>query len=226
MTSDLLYGGRVIKHLESIPDVGSTLVVVRHSERPSFGKMPVEQWDYVTLTERGVQAAKDFGRVIAQKRKQHRLNVHSWGLKRCVDTAENIAAGAREAGHHDPQTTRLRIRSPVADLEAYNNLMRRGVWTEMLLGWLVDGSYESLLPMREFTAEVLTRLLAEDICVNGETTVVATHDLNIFPLISYLHGRPVMKVDFLDGFVLKSDGKDVHVGFDGYSRTIDHAGLF
>ena len=226
MTSDLIYGGRVIHHLDNIPDIGSTVIVIRHSERPSFGKMPVEQWDHVTITERGRTAARSFGKAISDRRRNHKLRVHSWGLKRCVDTAECIADGAKEAGYHSPGVTPLHIKPPVADNEAYNNLMRKGVWTEMLLGWLGEGTYESLVPMHEYATEVLTQLLDEDFSARGETTIIATHDLNIFPLVSYLQRKPVTKVDFLDGMVLKSDGKDVHVGFDASSRLIAHAEVF
>lgn len=224
VTSDLIYGGRVIQHLDSIPEIGSTLIIVRHSERPSFGGMPVEEWDFVTINERGRSAATSFGRALAERRKDQKLDVRSWGLRRCVETAECIAAGAKEVGYHAPQVTPLGLRGPVSDIEAYNDLMRRGVWTEMLTGWLGRGAYESMVPMNEYASEVLSALLNSEFHARqrGDTTIIATHDINILPLATFLHKRPVMKVDFLDGIVLKSDGVNVHVGFESSSTLVAH----
>ena len=61
MTGALLYGNSVVTLTRRLRAVDRTALIIRHSERPSFDNLPIESWDSVGLTERGVEAARDLG---------------------------------------------------------------------------------------------------------------------------------------------------------------------
>lgn len=90
--------------------------------------MPIQAWDGVGLTERGIEAARSFGRALAQDGGILTMGAYIWGLKRCLDTADAIAAGAREKGCRISGQETLAFGSPIADRRKYDLALESGHW--------------------------------------------------------------------------------------------------
>ena len=98
LTEKLSDGKNVLDFCNSLSSGTRRVVIVRHSERISFRNVPMEEWNGVGITEKGVTVARAFGRSLADDSDGSRLNVYGWGQRRCHETADAIAEGAREKG--------------------------------------------------------------------------------------------------------------------------------
>ncbi len=222
MGRQLVYGQRVIDHLAGRPRAERDIVIIRHSERPSLIPHPVEIWDDILLTPRGIHAANEFGRALVEEVGIDRMRVYSWGSRRCAQTADAIASGVAEAGCEVSPREAMNLGSPVVNRERYDDIMRLHIWDEFLKDWLdPKKGHEAMAPFSQFARGVFQKVLSDGVCRPGEVTLIATHDLYVIPLATRAFSSPVTKVDFLDGLVIGADSKRVHLGFGGASTTLE-----
>lgn len=215
-----MYGNDVLDLVAHLDERDKTLIVIRHSERPSFDNLPISRWDSLGITSQGVEAAQDFGMALAQELRAADLRVYGWGLQRCIDTAGAIATGAKRGGCRVVDQRTLRLKSPIADRRGYEAAQLSDNWQETVRGWL-SGSLETpMVPIEKYGPEILGNLFDPGVCASGETSLVVTHDLQIMAIASHLFGSPVGWPTFLDGLVLKSDDKEVLVGMGEMVRSV------
>jgi hypothetical protein len=227
MAVGLPYGENVLSLVRRLGSVDETVLIIRHSERPSFDKMPIETWDNVGLTERGVEAATIFGEALARQGGIRNMRAYGWGLKRCMDTADAIASGAMQGGCLIPDRGALTLGSPIADRRKYEVALGSGHWPEYVAKWLGGEAQDgALFPAKEYAAgtfrEVFDRKLAE----SDGVSLIVTHDLQIFPLVATVFERPIAELDFLDGLVVKADPHAIRVGFGKGVRSKQRRELF
>lgn len=224
----LLFGKAAMNHLIMRPSKEDlTVAIVRHSERPSFESIPMEKWGNVTITERGVEAAKDFGRAAAIDAGINNLRVYHWGQRRCADTADALAAGSKEAGCSIRERNALQLLSPIADESAYQAALKLGGWERLLNDWQsTEEGHVAMVPMKKYASEVFRTLLGDEINRFGEVSIIVAHDLQIFPLASSVFGGPVTKVGYLDGLVLSKTAEgEILVGFGDSARRAQPSDL-
>jgi broad specificity phosphatase PhoE len=227
MAKGLFYGNSVLNLFRRMHAEGGAVLIVRHSERPSFDGISIEEWDGVGLTERGIEAAREFGAALAREGEGVPLCSYGWGLKRCLDTAEAIAAGAREGGSRISGVRALHFRPPIADRSKYDAALGSGHWAEFVDDWLTGRDQDgALVPSRTFTAGFLRELSDCGLPGSKEISLIVTHDLQIYPLVGFLTGIPIRKLDFLDGPVIKMDGQRVQVGFGDVIHTLGRKEVF
>ena len=191
------------------------VVVVRHSERPDFAGVPTKDWNDVGMTNNGFEAAKMMGRALAQITETSQLDSYGWGLKRCLDTANAIAAGATAAGYSSAYMGPVHMKSPIANREIYDRQLGTMALEETILDWLNEKDQNVFVSVREYTREILGRLIAVQSKDLDAFTVVATHDLHILPLLSGIFGKPIRYIEYLDGLVIWPEGEGTKVGYGG-----------
>lgn len=217
MVKNLLFGNATISLLTKRPSgVNLTVAIVRHSERPSFDTIPMEKWGDTTITERGTEAAKDFGRAIVHDAGIYNLRVYHWGQKRCADTADAVATGAKEVGCTVRERNALHLLSPIADQGKYEAALKQGQWESLLHDWqATKEGHVAMIPMRRFASETFRTLFGGEISRPDEVSIIVAHDLQIFPLVSSVFGGPVTKVGYLEGLVLCRTDRETLIGFGG-----------
>jgi hypothetical protein len=224
MPTTLSYGRDAMRLAATLPELDRTIILIRHSERPSFDNIPFEEWDRVGLTPKGIEAAKEFGTALATGVQASQLRLHSWGLKRCTDTAEAIVTGAAEAGVRVSGRGPISFRSPIANRAEYEIAQRSGQWEEFITGWLASRPTQNgMVPIREYAPVIIRELLSPELCGFGEATLIATHDLHILPLASYLFEIPIRNVGYLEGIVIKTNTERAHFGFGKLVKSAEHS---
>ena len=218
MTTSLPYGKRVVELARRFPERKDMTVVVRHSERPDFAGVPKKDWNDVGLTSNGFEAARMMGRALAQITEASQLDSYGWGWRRCLDTANAIAAGATAAGYSSAYLGPIHMKSPIANRQVYDRQLGTKDLEETILDWLNDKDQNVFVPVREYTKEILERLVAIRGKDSDAFTVVATHDLHILPLLSGVFGKPIRYIDYLDGLVIRPEGESIKAG---YGDTIE-----
>ena len=216
MTENLSDSRNVLDFWKSLPPGIRRVLILRHSERISFRNVPMEKWDGVGITEKGVTLARDLGRSFADDGDASRLNVYGWGQRRCHETADAIAEGAREKGRAVRRSGGLSMRGPISDFAAYKEWILAGKYLEMLDVWQQAGDTKgSLTPIAEYSPHVFREILDTRISPPGEASVIVTHDFHIFPLACHAMGTPVRIPDYLDGIVIGETEDGMRVGYHG-----------
>lgn len=226
MEMELRWGNKIIQAIRQLDGQEKTIVLVRHSERPSFDGMPVELWNSVELTERGIEEAKRFGMAVSTDGAVRNLRVHHWGLKRCVMTADAISIGASKAGSNVHGPTAIHLISPIVNHKDYQKEVGGVPWDVFVNNWLsVAGPQFGMMAPPQFAKEILRSLRNEKLTAPGGATLVATHDLHIIPLIKYVFNETQPWIDFLDGIALKVDSDKVTASFNGNIQYLRHEEL-
>ena len=215
---ELEWGNKILKAAEQLKAQENLVLIMRHSERPSFDNIPFEQWRHVELTGKGIEVAKGFGREISGRTKS--LRVHHWGSKRCFMTADAISIGARENGSTVAGPDPIKLRHPILNFEDYNRELKSTHWEVFLDKWLNGDTMPSMIPAEEYAKEIFSSVAREKKSRPEGVTIIATHDLYIMPLVHYAF-RPVKPwIDFLDGIALKVHGDNIEVAFDGMAKQL------
>ena len=216
---ELEWGGRILKAAEQLRAQENLVLIMRHSERPSFDNIPFEQWRHVELTGKGIEVAKSFGREISARTKT--LRIHHWGSKRCFMTADAISIGARENGSSVEGPTPIGLRHPILNMEEYNRELKSTHWEVFLNKWLRSSELvPSMIPADQYAKEVFRSVLREKRSKPNGATIIATHDLYIMPLVHYAFHPEKPWIDFLDGVALKIRDDDLVVAFDGKEKQL------
>ena len=226
MTEKLSDGKNVLDFCNSFSPGIRRVVIVRHSERISFHNVPMDRWDGVGITEKGFMVARVLGRSLVDNGDVSRLNVYSWGQRRCVETADAIAEGAREKGRPVRRLGSLSLGGPISDYAAYKEWILAGKYQEMLDAWQRAGDTKgSLTPIAEYSPHVFREILDPRISPPMEVSVVVTHDFHIFPLACHAFGTLVGLPDYLDGIVIGETENGMRVGYCGLVCSTDFASL-
>ncbi len=221
MERNLRWGAEIVQMLGQLDGQGHIVIMIRHSERPSFENIPREQWDSVDLTATGIEEARNFGRALVGHHKVNDLQVFGWGFRRCQTTARAICEGATQQSNREHRHREISLRSPVVNGDEYRRALYSRPWNQFIGDWLNDGMRQTaMIPARKYAEEIYLSLLREDICHPSKTTVIATHDLFIIPLARYYFPESLHYVDFLDGVVLQINGDQLSVGYRGKIRTV------
>ena len=221
MTDDLIYGKMAVHNiLNRDKEADFTIAVIRHSERPSFNKIPTEKWADVTITDRGIEAAKKFGKALGnQAVPPNSLKVYYTGQRRCADTAAAIATGIGQSA--GPEERGLNFISPIADAAKYDDMLKNGRWKELLDGWLSsDNSYDCMTPVSLYTREFFRKLTSLGYSHGSNVVVIVAHDLQIFPLVSKIFGKNITNIDYLEGPVISKKKDDFEIGFGNEKRSV------
>lgn len=222
------FSGRrdVLDFWKSFPPGTRKVAVLRHSLRISFANVPMDLWDEIGITERGVEVARNLGRSLADDGDASTLNVYGWGMKRCHETADAIAEGAKERGRPVRREGSISLEGPIFDFAAYKEWILAGKYREMLDVWQRAGDTRgSLTPVAEFSPRVFREILDPKISPPGEASVVVTHDFYLFPIACHAFGKLVEIPDYLDGLVLGETEDGMSVGYRGSVRSTDVASL-
>lgn len=222
-----MFETNVISLLKQIPEKNRTVLLIRHSERPSFKGIPEEKKDEVELTPKGIEMAREFGRGIKQIFPEKKLRIYNSYPKRCHMTAISILEGAKEINnrvicyeYNSPP-----LKSPVCNRDEYNRIKKNYEWNELINEWMEKRiPSTALVPAEEHAKDTLKTLLRANLCTSGEMAVYITYDMAIFPLIYYLFNIN-KQVKFLDGIVMKVDDVGLDVGFNGETRSIEYQEL-
>jgi len=226
LTEKLSDGKNVLDFCNSLSPGTRRVVVVRHSERISFRNVPMEKWNGVGITEKGVAVARAFGRSLADDSDRSRLNVYGWGQRRCHETADAIAEGAGGKGRPIRRLEGLKLGGPISDYAAYKEWILSGRYLEMLETWQRAGDTKGgLTPIAEYSPHVFRGILDPRISPPKEVSVIVTHDFHIFPLACHAFGTLVGLPDYLDGIVIGETEKGMRVGYRGSVRSTDLASL-
>ncbi len=221
MNRNLRWGAQIIQMLDQLDGSGNFVIMVRHSERPSFDNIPNEQWDRVDLTETGIEEARNFGRVLVAQSNVKDLQVFGWGFKRCQTTAQAICEGASHQSKRIHEPTKISLKSPIVNGDEYRKALYTLTWDKFIGDWLRDDLQQSaMIPARKYAEEIYLSLLREDICHPSKTTVIATHDLFIIPLARYYFAKSLHNVDFLDGVVLQVTNDKLNIGYRGEIKSV------
>ncbi len=226
LTEKLSDGKNVLDFCDSLSPGTRRVVIVRHSERISFRNVPMEKWDGVGITERGVTLARAFGRSLADDGDASRLNIYGWGHRRCHETADAIAEGARETDRAVRRPGDLSLGGPISNYAAYKEWILSGRYLEMLETWQRAGDTKGgLTPIAKYSPHVFREILDPSISPPKEVSVIVTHDFHIFPLACHAFGTLVETPDYLDGIVIGETENGLRVGYRGSVCSTDLASL-
>ena len=221
MDRKLRWGGQIIQMLDQLDGTGNSIIMVRHSERPSFESIPHDQWDSVDLTDTGIEEARNFGRALVAHSNVKDLQVFGWGFKRCQTTARAICEGASHQSNRTHSPTKISLKSPIVNGDEYRKALYSLTWNQFIGNWLKDGTQPAgMIPASKYAEEIYLSLLKEDICHPSKTTVIATHDLFIIPLARYYFAESLHYIDFLDGIVLQANDDELNIGYNGKIKTV------
>lgn len=221
---ELEWGSKILKAAEQLRAQENSVLIMRHSERPSFDNIPFEQWRNVELTGKGVEVAKSFGRAISAQTKT--LRIHHWGSKRCFMTANAISIGARESGSNVYGPNPIELRHPILDQDDYNRELKSTRWDVFLNNWLRGKEdMPSMIPADLYAKEIISSVLREKRSKPDGMTIITTHDLYIMPIVHYAFHPEKPWIDFLDGIALKMHGDDIEVAFDDKTKQLTSAEL-
>jgi hypothetical protein len=214
---ELEWGGSIIRTAKQLHDgLENTILVVRHSERPSLEGLPIEKWISVELTQRGIEAATQFGRALTADRALSSMNVHYWGSKRCQMTADAISIGAKDSGCSVKGPTAIPLKSPISNEKEYHRELSQTHWKIFVSNWLDDSKAQSaMMPVPLYAKDIFRALLKQTQGLGGDgaTTIIATHDLHVIPLISYVFRKTQPLIDYLDGIAIKPYQDTIAVSF-------------
>ncbi len=207
-------GSYVLDILQSAPKNQRTILLIRHSNRDSFGGIPDHLRDAVGINPEGIRMAREFGESIKKIAPDNQLFLGHTVAKRSEMTAWSI----REGYSSDNQAMILgcepEIQSPVVNLEKLVEMRNEFGWHELIRRWLwreIPG--DVIRDPHTYSDEILGKLLQYPNVRPGDILVVVAHDITLFPLVFCLFGKPVTAIEFLNGVVMVADAHGVKIQF-------------
>ena len=215
------YGKWIIEFMSKPPRDSELTIIIRHSERPDFKNIPMSLWNRVLLTQRGEEAATEFGVALAVEAHFSSITAHGWGLERCVKTAKNIVDGAISAGSNAVYTTLTDFKSPIENLDLYNNYLQTGKYIDMIEDWFSSNPTMSpFTPYDQYSRHIILRLINEHMQLTNNLTVIVTHDLHILPLLNYVFGSKTRELGFMDGIIISKSGNKLKFISNNCSKNL------
>lgn len=212
----------VFRLLSRIPEKDRTVILVRHSDRPSFEGVPYDVRPFVELTRDGIAHARFFGASLAAAAPGRHIHILHTPAVRCHMTAHAIRDGlspenSARIGIGDAPL----IADPVRDLDRFRQLNEQYGWHGMIRLWL-DGQVDDdvLWNARWYSDALVRQVLDGPAFRPGEIRVVIAHDITLFPLIHAFFGRSITTIGYLHGIVIKAGPDEMDIGFEGEVRTL------
>jgi broad specificity phosphatase PhoE len=209
--------GQIHFLLEHMSDKDRTIVVIRHSKRPSLRSIPYDKRPGVELTPEGIVMAREFGESLHDVLGNRRIFLLPTPARRCLMTAMAMEEGLSSRG---PVNTAIRadpeIRDPIVSLEKFRELRESFGWHSLIRNWLAGRIDSGILEDPAAYADRLVKMLLDCRYVErGDVLLVIAHDITLFPLIHTYFGRCLTTIDYMNGIVMKSDEERTDIGFDG-----------
>jgi len=212
MTGD----GPVFSLLRHMSERDRTIILIRHSHRPSLQKIPYEMRPEVELTPEGITMARQFGEALCDVIPDGRIHLLHTPAKRCLMTATALQEGLSSCDFAD-----ITIRSdpeiidPIVDLEKFREQREYFGWHGLIRNWLGRKIDTGILWNPEEYSERLMELLLECPYVKkGDILLVVAHDITLFPVIHTYFKRCMTTIGYLNGIVMKSDECITEIGFE------------
>jgi len=208
--------GPIFFLLDHMSDRDRTIVVIRHSERPSLRSIPYEKRPGVELTTEGIRMAREFGASLHDLIGDRRIFLLHTPAKRCIMTARALEEGLSSRG---PVNTSIRadpkIHDPIIDLDKFRELRESLGWQGMIRNWLGRRIDPGILEDPMQYADMLVGMLLDCHYIErGDVLMVVAHDITLFPLIHTYFGRCITTIGYMNGIVMKSDGDKTDIGFE------------
>lgn len=202
--------------LERMPGRDRTIVLIRHSKRPSLASVPYDRRPGVGLTPEGITMAREFGNSLYDLIGERRIYLLHTAAKRCQMTARALEEGLSSRG---PAITMIRadpeIRDPIVDLEKFRDVRESLGWQGMIKNWLGRKIDPGILEDPETYANMIVRMLLDcDYLDSGDVLITVAHDITLFPLIHTYFRRCLTTIGFMNGVVMRSDGDRTDIGFE------------
>ena len=207
---------QVMSLLERMPVRDRTIVLIRHSKRPSLASVPYDKRPGVELTPEGIRMAREFGNALYDLIGERRIYLLHTAAKRCQMTARALEEGLSSRG---PAITMIRadpeIRDPIVDLEKFRDVRESLGWQGMIQNWLGRRIDPGILEDPETYANMIVKILLDcDYLDSGDVLITVAHDITLFPLIHTYFGRCLTTIGFMNGIVMKADGDRTEIGFE------------
>ena len=207
-------GSYVLDILESAPKNQRTILLIRHSNRDSFGEIPDHLRDTVGINPEGMRMAREFGESIKKIVPDKRLFLGHTVAKRSEMTARSICEGYSSNNQVKILGCEPEIKSPVVNLEKLVEIRNDFGWHELIKRWLGSEIPEDVIwDPRKYSDEILGKLLNYPTVRPGDLLIVVAHDITLFPLVFSLFGKPVKAIEFLNGVVISVDANAVKMQF-------------
>lgn len=191
-----------------------TAVYLRHSIRDSLSGVPVHQQLATEITPEGALRAREFGGSLRRLIPGRRLVLGHTIARRSRMTAECIGAGYAPDGHYRMIDYRRDIDDLILDADAFLALRDAIGWEPLLRRWLGRGVPRNIMRDPHVYADThLEQLVAFDGIDERDLFVVVGHDITLFALVSRLYDRTITTVDFLNGIVIDTDGRNGEARF-------------
>ncbi len=202
--------------LGRMPGRDRTVVLIRHSKRPSLAAVPYDRRPEVELTPEGITMAREFGNSLYDLIGDRRIYLLHTAAKRCQMTARALEEGLSSRG---PTLTMIRsdpeIRDPIVDLEKFRDVRESFGWQGMIKNWLGRRIDIGILEDPETYAGMIVKLLLDcDYLDSGDVLITVAHDITLFPLIHSYFGRCLTTIGYMNGIVMRSDGDRTEIGFE------------
>jgi hypothetical protein len=136
-------------------------------------------------------------------------------------TADAISIGAKQSGCEVRGPTPILLKSPITDDKEYRKELANNHWKTFMNTWLKATRPQSaMIPANDFARDIFRSILSEKSLSSGESMIIATHDIYLIPLISYVFSPEEPWVDYLDGFAMKAGKDNIVVSFNGTLRYL------
>jgi hypothetical protein len=207
-------GSYVLDILQSAPKNQRTILLIRHSNRDSFGEIPDHLRDTVGINHEGMRMAREFGESIKKIAPDKHLFLGHTVAKRSEMTAWSIYEGYSSNNEAKILGCEPEIKSPVVNLEKLVEMRNEFGWHELIKRWLGREIPEDVIwDPQKYSDEILEKLLNYPKVRPRDILVVVAHDITLFPLVFSLFGKPVKAIEFLNGVVILADAKVIKIQF-------------
>jgi len=207
-------GSYVLDILQSAPKDQRTILLIRHSNRDSFGGIPDHLRNTVGITPEGMRMAREFGESLKKIAPDKQLFLGHTVAKRSEMTAWSICEGYSSDNQVKILGCEPEIKSPVVNLEKLIEMRNEFGWHELIKRWLGREIPEDIIrDSQKYSDEILGKLLNYPTVRPGDILVVVAHDITLFPLVFSLFGKAVKAIEFLNGIVILADANVVKIQF-------------
>jgi broad specificity phosphatase PhoE len=208
----MMCGKFILDLLKGVPKEGRTIVLIRHSERPSFTGIPDNLREGVKITPEGVRMARAFGESLAEIFYGKRILLAHTPACRCKMTAESIGEGYSPGDCVRVLGSQLEVESVVLDPDQYVMLRDACGWKHLIQRWLKEEIPEHILRNpHNYCEDLVRKLLSFPEMNDDDLLVVVAHDVTIFPIIFSVFGKPVTSLGFLNGVIMTGDPARIQI---------------
>jgi broad specificity phosphatase PhoE len=200
------------------------LLAVRHSHRKSV--RTVDEMVDRRITDLGHEMAREFGRRVPGDR---RVVIRHSEIRRCRETAENLADGIRETGGKIRQLDELGILvgPRVQDAEIWSNVGDDGIDVAKFVNNYADGFYDEsrIERFESYGKRIIEGTIGTLMAAQpGDLYIYVTHDAFLLMARRAYLGIAVVDADrppYLGGWSLSRESRGIRLFERGITKDID-----